>query len=1049
MSDSRLMMTGTIPLQHATEAVEVCKVDDNATKAGFPFDVGERFEFIERLGRGGTGLVYKAFDHRLARHVAVKFLINTDESSRPHLVAEARAQANIEHPNVCRIYEVVEADDYIFIVMQYIEGASLRALVSTISAEQVLIVLAKSAFALHDAHKKGIIHRDLKPDNIVVEMADGQLEPYVVDFGLAWNIQKDGHHQGKMTIGTPGFIAPELLSGQALNRDRRGDVYSLGMSLLFCLTQEHPAFLSANPDQVKPAVQYLPTDVGIIIQKALEQDPAQRYASAEAFGQDIERYLSGEPIKARPGRVYWAKQKLIKHRWLALLVSTFAISLGGLYGKHLYSQHLQSLREEALLAYNQKISALEYEAQLTYLSPAHDIEQTKAEWLASANAIESQLASAHPATLGASHYALGRIYQLVGEQQQAFTHLQEAYALEPGNKVAFYLAQAYGALFSEHLQAVRNIEDKTVRNARLQQIDTLYKQPAEQLMGQSIASAPYRSYAESLLLYYQNQWEEALSLLENSNGLPAWYYLDEVLKGDILLAQATQQYESGVSPEQVKPLIESALASYAQAQDIAPSDPNVAVKPLSALLFSLRMQNQSGQAQSEAWINDVTERVNQAKAIDAQNDALYLSYGQILQFFGGNQQQHAGTPTLWFEEAEAALLTGLALSDRKDDYWLSLGRLYSSMIKYQKEANLDTNQAMEKAIAALERVSQAGRDYYYYNELGTMSRNRAQYIETQGEDPEPLYQAAVDAYLMANQRFPEHIGSLINAASTIRLMSTKFELSQKRAALYRAIDLLQKVLDKDPVHFVANYYMAVIAVNLVESAVLDEANLAMRVDSLDALSQVTPITEQEQAVFALADTRMQELLAVNNTHPYVLNLVSRLKHLKMESALTHQLRWSSNIDDIIAERKKLAQEFPKNPIVVSSYIGIMGVMTHTRLLLSLPAETYMQGLEEALQDYPEFENKEVFQALLALFQHWNDDSRTRREIANSLVARYALNGKTNHTYRNGNIVFDLIRAESQAEYQTALNSLEGLREGITPSYKKLLLIWASTQNFNK
>lgn len=1042
MSDSRFMLTGTIPLHSSEAAVAPVSFDDSASQEDFPFDVGERFEFVERLGRGGTGLVYKAFDHRLARHVAVKFLINPSPESRPHLVAEARAQANIEHPNVCRIYEVVEADEYIFLVMQYIEGPSLRVLVPSLSVEQVLIVLSKSAFALHDAHRKGIIHRDLKPDNIVVDMSDGQLEPYVVDFGLAWNIVKDGQHQGQITVGTPGFIAPELVSSHSVPRDRRGDVYSLGMSLLFCLTQEPPAYLSEHPEQIPEAVKSLPKDIAIIIQKSVTKNPAKRYTSAEAFAQDLQRYLSGEPIKARRGRVYWAKQKLIKHYRIALLVSAFVIALGAMYGKHLYAQHLQTLREEALITYNAKISALEYEAQLTYLSPAHNIEKTKAQWLGSAKEIQAQLAQAHPATLGPSYYALGRIYQLVGDESQALAHLQTAYELTPSDKVAVYLAQSYGALFSEHLQAVRNIEDKRVRESRLSDIEQEYKQPAQRLMRQSIASAPYRSYAEAQLLYYQKEWDGALSLLENSEGLPSWYYLDEVLKGDILLAKATQKYESGEGVTEVIPLIEQALASYEQAQHIAPSDPHTATKPLSAMLFSLRALNREGDAQSVDWMEGVSQRVGQAKQIDEKNSSLYLLHGQLLQFFGSNQSQHVGTSRSWFEKAETELLKGLALSQHKDDFWLSLARLYSALRKYEKENNIDASDAIQKSLDALGNVSDAGRDYYYYNELGTLNRNRAQSVKNQGGDAKPLYQAAIDAYLTANKRFPEHNGSLINAASTLRLLAESEEPEQKRAMFVKAEELLKKVLEKDASHFVANYYLSVVYINILEVSVLDEANVLNHAGHNNRAAMLAQTHRAHEAEFSRAEAQMQKLLAVNDSHPYVLNSGSRLAQLKLEHHLLSQLQWSPNIDTLIHEREKLAEASPKNPIVVSSYIGFLGIMTHTRLLLSLPAQDYIEQLAQALQAYPEFENKEVFQALLVLFRQWHQEKSELRALADELAQQYDLNAKSNYTYRNAKIVLDIARAAAPKDYDDAVKKLEALDDGITPSYKVLLLRWA-------
>ncbi|MCY7294901.1 serine/threonine-protein kinase [Alteromonas sp. a30] len=1020
MPDSRSYYTRTLPLDNVGEPVSQIFDDEASLRDSFPFNVGERFEFVEHLGRGGTGLVYKAFDKRLERHVALKFLIHSHVDNLPHLVAEARAQATIEHANVCRIYEVIEGEGFVFLVMQYIEGPSLTALSSSLPVEQILILIAQSALALQAAHGKGVIHRDFKPDNIVVQISNGMFEPYVVDFGLAWKTKGDSNLYEYKNIGTPGYVAPELLQGNAVRLDRRVDVYSLGMSLLFCLTRILPAKVYSNPESLEEATQELDTDLGIIIKKSVSPHPLQRYASAEAFADDIQRYLSGEPIKARSGKVYWLKQKFIKHKWLALAAGVVLSSFGGLYAKQLYAQHIQALREEALLAYNDKLKALEYEAQLTYLSPRHNIEATQAQWLAAAHELESELESVHPAVLGASYYAIGRIYQMLGDEQNALKNLYQAKTLEPdNNKVAFYLAVSYGTLFNQQMESIRYIEQESERKERLKLIEARFRLPAEQLMQKGIDSAPYRLYAQALLAFYNKEWERALALLQSGAELPAWYYLDEVLQGDIILAQATALHEAGGAHDKIMPLVDEALAFYSQATDIAPSDPSVAVKPLSAMLFKMRVANQTGSEFDLDIMQNLDNLFTLIEQIDSNNESLYLVYGQILQFYGLNQSQHSGEPQVWFNKAEKILLKGLPIAQEQDAFWLSLGRLFSSVTKYQKESNQPTEFTIEKAIQALNHVSNEGRDYYYYNELGTFNRNLALHQRSVGNDASDLFQQAVDHYVEANRRFPEHIGSLVNAASTIRLMSEQYQVEAQHTALQQALLLLQKVIEKEPKHFVANYYLVVIYVHLVEINVFQGG--------------------LEKEYLSIAKQRMQRLIEVNNSHPYVLNLASRLKQLEIEKRLSLALSWSDDIDELLIERRRLAEQFPQNPIITRSYIGLLAAMTHMRLVLALPAQAHIQWLQDALQAYSNFEDSEAYHVLLALFQRFEQlDS-----LEATLNQPFGLDDKASFTYRNVQLAVDIAQAKDVLQLTKAKNVLNTIKEGMTPSYKSTLLLWES------
>jgi serine/threonine-protein kinase len=190
----------------------------------------ERYEELRLIGQGGMGTVFRGWDPRLGRAVALKLLKSVDPDDTRRLLREARAQARVQHDNVCRVYEVGEADGQPYIAMELIDGSPLDREQTKMSLEQKVKVVREVAAALHEAHRLGLIHRDIKPSNIIVKTAeDGALKPYVVDFGLAREIASSGVTMHHDTIqGTPAYMSPEQGAGASLALDRRADVYSLG-----------------------------------------------------------------------------------------------------------------------------------------------------------------------------------------------------------------------------------------------------------------------------------------------------------------------------------------------------------------------------------------------------------------------------------------------------------------------------------------------------------------------------------------------------------------------------------------------------------------------------------------------------------------------------------------------------------------------------------------------------------------------------------------------------------------------------------------------------
>ena len=283
-----------------------------ARDAEIPPSLHERFEDFESIGRGGMGAVYRARDLQLRRTVAVKLLLEGDSTSRSGFLQEARSQARLLHPRVCEVFEAGVADGMPFIVMRYVDGAPLHKVHAAMTIEERARVIREIAFALHEAHRIGLVHRDVKPGNVLVERGeDGAWRPYIADFGIARDVTDGEATATRAVQGTPAFMAPEQAAGNVGSLDRRTDVYGLGATLYSVLAGRPPfsaptageilkMVLEALPPPLRSVAPNVPLDLEAIVARCLEKDPAARYASARALGEDLQRFLDGDPVAARP-----------------------------------------------------------------------------------------------------------------------------------------------------------------------------------------------------------------------------------------------------------------------------------------------------------------------------------------------------------------------------------------------------------------------------------------------------------------------------------------------------------------------------------------------------------------------------------------------------------------------------------------------------------------------------------------------------------------------------------------------------------------------------
>jgi formylglycine-generating enzyme required for sulfatase activity len=217
--------------------------------------------------------------------------------------------------------------------MQFIEGEPLSVVARRMTLAQKVRVMAEVSAAVHEAHRLGLMHRDIKPTNMLVEvLADGTFKPYVMDFGLARELSERGETVTGCVIGTPAYMPPEQARGDIRAMDERVDVYALGATLYELLAgrpvfvAEHPLRLLLmaayeEPTPLRKAAPDVPVDLETIVMKCLEREPERRYPSARALADDFERFLEGEPVRARRASLGYVLRKRARKHWMALAIA--------------------------------------------------------------------------------------------------------------------------------------------------------------------------------------------------------------------------------------------------------------------------------------------------------------------------------------------------------------------------------------------------------------------------------------------------------------------------------------------------------------------------------------------------------------------------------------------------------------------------------------------------------------------------------------------------------------------------------------------------------
>jgi serine/threonine-protein kinase len=741
-----------------------------------------RYRLERHLGAGGMGSVYLAWDPALDRRVALKFLHRNDPQQAARFVREARAQARVEHPNICRVHEVGEVDGRPYIAMQYIAGTSLSELRGKLSPEAAVALLRDVARAVQAAHRSGLIHRDLKPANILVGTDDaGQRHPYVVDFGLAQDQSEESLTRSGVISGTPAYLSPEQAQGGIL--DRRSDVYSLGI-VLYEMLAGQPPFVGSNPagilvrilqEEPRPlrkAAPGVPQDLDTIVMKCIEKSPARRYDSAKALADDLERFLDGEPIQARPaGLRYRLGKKLRKHRALAAVAGAAAVALLVLGGAVLHTRWQARERAELAQRFGKRVADVEAGLRYAALLPRHDMTASKAMLRRELAQIEEEMKSLGPLAEGPGCYALGHGYLALHQVETARRYLERAWqAGEHGPEVAAALGRALGVLYEKALADAT--QPKSGRKAAREEAERNYRRPALSYLQEASRDSQRSPYLAGLTAFYDGRYDEALTQAREAYRQTPWFYEAGQLEADVHRLRGEEAFDEGRREEALR-FYDLAGEVYGRLLTTVPSDASLYAADCDRRARRLRVERAIG---VEAAVSTAAEEAalaacGRALEVDPELTDALVSQAAILWERADDQGKHGidPRPALNGSIGLAGRAIALAAADAGAHKNLALAlRLLGS---WEMEHGGDPGPSLERSAAAAQKAVELQPEVASnHNSLGLTWLVIAGDRQRRGRDPVPALRASIASYDRAVALNPRFQPSLINLGNAWNLM---------------------------------------------------------------------------------------------------------------------------------------------------------------------------------------------------------------------------------------------------------------------------------------
>lgn len=720
--------------------------DSTLMLADFPLPRGDRYLPLAYLGDGGMGRVFKAWDQQLRRVVALKFLKRDDPAAVQRFLHEARSQAQLDHPNVCRVYSVGQSHGQAFLAMQFVEGPTLRTALPQLNLEQIAAVARDVAEALHACHRLGILHRDIKLSNIMLERTDRLgWHPYLMDFGLARELAADGETVSGVIVGTPVYASPEQVQGRSEDLDRRSDVYSLGATMYECLCGAPPfpfggsladlarRIVEQEPPDPRKRVPNLPADLVTIVLKCLEKDPGRRYDSARALAEDLQRYLDGDPIKARgAGLGYRTLKRIRKNRVLAAVVAASLVTIGVLAawgGRLVLRARLQAQYAQRLARETERLHG---RLALAYALPMHDIrpDRTRMEDLLAS--IRLELRTQGDWAQAPGRLSLGQGLLALDRLEEARTELEEARRRAPRDpEVARALGLTLARIYGEEMEGLRG----RAREEKRRELEPTLLGPAADLLRTARAGgleAP--ELAEGVLALVEDRTEDAIRLAREAHSRFPWSWEALLLEADAHKTQASLRLAQGdhAGAEQA---LQRAGDSLARAKDIARSAPRPYESEAQRrfLRMAIRFDRNSATAADRDY---ALEGIAEALGVDPANARVLGFKAAIHRRWALTRAAAGEDPRPELQVAAEACEAGLKARPSDVAMINNLASILRNQADWEMGRGIDPGPNLDRAVASLEgALAQPRHADLLWNNLGNCHALRGRWQLAHGLDP--------------------------------------------------------------------------------------------------------------------------------------------------------------------------------------------------------------------------------------------------------------------------------------------------------------------------
>jgi len=780
----------------------------------FPVESWDRYEFIEFVGRGGMGDVFKARDSRLGRHVALKFLRRDDPDQLQRFLREAQVQAKVDHENLCPVYEVGEVEGHSYIAMQYIAGGSIKEIADLLDVRSKISIMVDVADALHAAHQAGLIHRDIKPANILVETnPDGSWHPYVVDFGIAREIDTPGDLTASgMVLGTPAFCSPEQVRGETSKLDRRTDVYGLGATLYWFLTGRSPyegaypeiiaGVAERDPEPPHRIDRSIPVDLETIVLKCLEKDQDRRYPTARETSEDLRRFLTGEPITARrAGVLYRIGKRVRKHPGVVAAAVAVILAFSAL-GTLSLRTNLRTRRQAAIAqTLTEQAKEIESFARFAAMMPLHDRTLERGVIETKMATIELEMARYGEISAGPGHYALGRGYLTLQEEEEARRHLdlavEEGYV---GPGVSYALGMVLGRLYQQELDIARRLDNAELRTARIAEIERALRDPAlAHLRSGSGSTTEVASYAEALIAYYGGHLDEALAVTREAFDQEEWLYEAKRLEGDILRDMGADRRLHG-DPDGALEVLSEAGNAYNVAATIARSDPSVHEGECARWTQILEIRSRRGAPVQEAF-DAAVEACGRSLIINPQRAEVHERLSHLFWRWADLLNDRGGNPTPFLAQSIAAADLAIELDPESVAAYSTRGGALTVTALGELARGEDPRQTLEQAVTSFESAIAIDQGAVLaHDDLGYAWERLAFYEMGIGLDPRPALDRAVAAFRRAIELNPDYANAYNNSGIALwrRAVYEMRTGSDPRATLDEAAAAFDAAIDRNP-----------------------------------------------------------------------------------------------------------------------------------------------------------------------------------------------------------------------------------------------------------